>query len=61
MAATEFTSYVDKLAQLTLEEKIALLSGCDFSTANGVERLGIPKVRVCASWTRQWPQRVAYM
>ncbi|KAK8100125.1 hypothetical protein PG999_010499 [Apiospora kogelbergensis] len=49
MAATESTSYVDKLAQLTLEEKIALLSGCDFSTANGVERLGIPKVRVSDS------------
>lgn len=34
------------LPELTLEEKIALLSGCDFSTAAGVARLNIPPTKV---------------
>lgn len=34
------------LSELTLEEKVALLSGRDFSTAAGVARLNIPPIRV---------------
>lgn len=37
----------DLLPKLTLEEKITLLSGRDFTTVAGVERLGIPPIRVC--------------
>jgi beta-glucosidase len=40
------TDFVNLLPQLTLEEKVVLLSGSDFSTAAGVERLGIPPIRV---------------
>ncbi|KAL0932816.1 glycoside hydrolase family 3 domain protein [Colletotrichum truncatum] len=42
----DFTSL---LPELTLEEKIALLSGRDFSTAAGVPRLNIPPIRVSDS------------
>ena len=34
------------LSQMTLEEQVSLLSGADFWTTNGVERLGIPKIKV---------------
>lgn len=34
------------LAELTIEEKIQLLSGCDFWHTHKVERLGVPSVRV---------------
>ncbi|OHE97153.1 thermostable beta-glucosidase B [Colletotrichum orchidophilum] len=37
------------LPELTLEEKITLLSGRDFSTAAGVARLNIPPIRVADS------------
>lgn len=37
------------LSELTLEEKITLLSGRDFSTAAGVARLNIPPIRVSLS------------
>ncbi|KAI8163757.1 Beta-glucosidase [Colletotrichum sp. SAR 10_70] len=37
------------LSELTLEEKVALLSGRDFSTAAGVARLNIPPIRVADS------------
>ncbi|KAK1480512.1 thermostable beta-glucosidase B [Colletotrichum tamarilloi] len=37
------------LSELTLEEKITLLSGRDFSTAAGVARLNIPPIRVADS------------
>lgn len=40
----DFTS---QLGDLTLEEKVGLLSGAHgFSTAGGVDRLGIPPLRV---------------
>ncbi|KAF6803909.1 glycoside hydrolase family 3 domain protein [Colletotrichum sojae] len=42
----DFTSL---LPDLTLEEKIKLLSGRDFSTAAGVDRLNIPPIRVADS------------
>ena len=32
------------LARLTLEEKVALTTGCDFWTTTPVERLGIPSI-----------------
>lgn len=35
------------LTELTLEEKVTLLSGRDFSTAAGVARVGIPPIKVC--------------
>ena len=34
------------LAAMTLEEKVALLSGRDFWSLNGVERLGVPSIIV---------------
>ncbi|OHW97258.1 thermostable beta-glucosidase b [Colletotrichum incanum] len=37
------------LPELTLEEKVALLSGRDFSTAAGVPRLNIPPIKVADS------------
>ncbi|KAJ4304478.1 hypothetical protein N0V90_000004 [Kalmusia sp. IMI 367209] len=43
------TSYTSLLPSLTLEEKISLLSGCDFSTTPGVPRLSIPHIRVADS------------
>ncbi|TEA20929.1 Beta-glucosidase [Colletotrichum sidae] len=42
----DFTSL---LSELTLEEKVTLLSGRDFSTAAGVPRLNIPPIRVADS------------
>jgi hypothetical protein len=41
--------YTDLLSQLTLEEKVALLSGSDFVHSNGVSRLNIPHLKVCQS------------
>lgn len=41
--------YINLLDKLTLEEKVTLLSGCDFSTIAGVDRLGIPPIRVADS------------
>ena len=41
--------FASLLPELTLEEKVALLSGRDFSTAAGVTRLGIPPIRVADS------------
>ncbi|KAL1601774.1 hypothetical protein SLS60_006689 [Paraconiothyrium brasiliense] len=43
------THFASLLHELTLEEKVALLSGRDFSTAAGVARLGIPPLRVADS------------
>ncbi len=40
------TDYTTLLAELTLEEKVKLLSGKDFSSAGGAERLGIPPIQV---------------
>lgn len=37
------------LSQLTLEEKVSLLSGKDFRNIGGVSRLGIPPLKVL-SW-----------
>ncbi|KAM0276263.1 hypothetical protein ACHAQH_006938 [Verticillium albo-atrum] len=37
------------LSELTLQEKVKLLSGRDFSTAAGAERLNIPPIRVADS------------
>ncbi|KPI39357.1 putative beta-glucosidase I [Cyphellophora attinorum] len=48
-SASEPVDFVSLLPQLTLEEKCTLLSGKDFSTAEGVTRLGIPHVRVADS------------
>ncbi|KAG7107818.1 Beta-glucosidase B like protein [Verticillium longisporum] len=42
-------TFEELLKELTLEEKVTLLSGRDFSTAAGVERLGIPPIRVADS------------
>lgn len=41
--------FASLLSSLTLEEKVSLLSGRDFSTAAGVSRLGIPPIRVADS------------
>lgn len=41
--------YASLLGQLTIEEKITLLSGCDFSTIAGIPRLDIPPIRVADS------------
>ncbi|KAF5672022.1 thermostable beta-glucosidase b [Fusarium heterosporum] len=41
--------YCSLLPELTLREKITLLSGQDFSTIAGVPRLGIPPIRVADS------------
>lgn len=35
------------LSELTLEEKVSLLSGVDFRTTPGVPRLNIPRLMVC--------------
>jgi beta-glucosidase len=43
------THFVGLLPELTVEEKVTLLSGHDFSTAAGVARLGIPSIRVADS------------
>jgi hypothetical protein len=43
MAIIDFRSL---LSELTLEEKVALLSGKSFTTAAGVSRLGIPPIKV---------------
>lgn len=41
--------FTDLLAELTLDEKVTLLSGRDFTHAAGVVRLGIPPLRVADS------------
>jgi hypothetical protein len=38
--------YRDKLPLLSLEEKVALLSGISFTSTAGVARLGIPPLKV---------------
>ena len=38
--------YRDQLHLLSLEEKISLLSGVSFTSTAGVERLGIPSLKV---------------
>lgn len=38
--------YQSLLPELTLDEKVTLLSGRDFSTAAGVDRLNIPPITV---------------
>lgn len=56
-AATETAAYLDKrqpletrtadlLSRLTLEEKVSLMAGAASFTLEGVERLGVPKIRV---------------
>lgn len=40
---------LDLLKQLTLEEKVALLCGRDFSTTRDVPRLNIPSLKVSKS------------
>lgn len=49
MAQSLPTDFTTLLQDLTLSEKIALLSGKDFSTAAGVPRLNIPPIRVADS------------
>jgi hypothetical protein len=39
------------VSDLTLEEKVSLLSGCGFNDTPGVPRLGLPGTRVCDSAT----------
>lgn len=36
-----------QLGALTVEEKVQLLSGANFAMTHGVERLGIPPLKVC--------------
>ena len=36
----------DLIAELTLEEKVTMLSGCDSWQTAPVERLGIPKLKM---------------
>jgi hypothetical protein len=38
--------YRNKLPSLSLEEKVALLSGVNFTSTAGVARLGIPALKV---------------
>jgi hypothetical protein len=40
------TDFCSLLTQLSLEEKVTLLSGRDFVTAAGVARIGIPPLKV---------------
>lgn len=49
MSEQSQSSYASLLPSLTLEEKIALLSGRDFSHAAGVSRLSVPPIRVADS------------
>jgi beta-glucosidase len=37
----------DLLSRLTLEEKVALMAGAAAFTLEGVERLGVPRIRMC--------------
>ena len=57
------TDYTTLLAELTLEEKVKLLSGKDFSSAGGAERLGIQPIQVRYSLSpvskKRWPGRAA--
>ena len=57
------TDYTTLLAELTLEEKVKLLSGKDFSSVGGAERLGIPPIQVRRSLSpvskKRWPGRAA--
>lgn len=39
-------SFASLLPKLTLEEKVALLSGNTFNTTPGIPRLGIPQIKV---------------
>ncbi|OLN96828.1 putative beta-glucosidase I 2 [Colletotrichum chlorophyti] len=48
-SAIDERDFTSLLPELTLEEKIALLSGRDFSTAAGVARLEIPPIKVADS------------
>ncbi|KAL3455811.1 putative glycosyl hydrolase [Aspergillus heterothallicus] len=41
--------YAELLAELTLEEKVDLLSGSDFVHSNGVPRLNIPRLKIVDS------------
>lgn len=45
-AATEMPPSKPTLKQLTIEEKVQLLSGIDFASTAGVARLGIPSLKV---------------
>jgi len=46
MASNEKQSYAALLSELTLEEKISLLSGNTFNTTPSIPRLGIPQIKV---------------
>lgn len=46
LSAPKAPSKTSLLDQLTLQEKVSLLSGSDFASATGVERLKIPVLKV---------------
>jgi hypothetical protein len=45
--ANEDMRFAALLSQLTLEEKVTLLSGRKFNTTPEIPRLGIPQIKVC--------------
>ncbi len=47
MASDSEQSFAALLPKLTLQEKVALLSGNSFNTTPGIPRLGIPQIKVC--------------
>jgi beta-glucosidase len=53
MAANNEKSFTALLPELTLQEKVSLLSGNTFNTTPGVSRLGIPQIKVCAQHSLQ--------
>ncbi len=46
MASNETQSYAALLPELTLQEKVSLLSGNSFNTTPSIPRLGIPQIKV---------------
>lgn len=48
-------NFTSLLPQLTLEEKVDLLSGTDFVHSSGVSRLNIPPLKVYATSAMAWP------
>lgn len=46
----EMADFKSLLPQLTLSEKVTLLSGRDFSNAAGISRLNIPPIKVSNSF-----------
>lgn len=48
--------YKDRLSYLSLEEKVTLLSGVSFTNTAGIDRLGIPSLKV--SMRKQYSRRI---